>query len=123
MATTETHTPMMKQYLGIKADYPDTLVFYRMGDFYELFFEDAEKVSRILGITLTQRGTSNGAPIKMAGIPFHSIEPYLAKLVKIAPNRENLDGLSSVSGMSSKFAAVWTLNSVIAVRIGVPSAA
>lgn len=74
---------MMKQYLGIKADYPDTLVFYRMGDFYELFFEDAEKVSRILGITLTQRGTSNGAPIKMAGIPFHSIEPYLAKLVKI----------------------------------------
>ena len=83
MAATETHTPMMKQYLGIKADYPDTLVFYRMGDFYELFFEDAEKVSRILGITLTQRGTSNGTPIKMAGIPFHSIEPYLAKLVKI----------------------------------------
>ena len=75
MAATETHTPMMKQYLGIKADYPDTLVFYRMGDFYELFFEDAEKVSRILGITLTQRGTSNGAPIKMAGIPFYSIEP------------------------------------------------
>ncbi|WP_230409528.1 DNA mismatch repair protein MutS [Undibacterium fentianense] len=77
------HTPMMKQYLGIKADYPDTLVFYRMGDFYELFFEDAEKVSRILGITLTQRGTSNGTPIKMAGVPFHSIEPYLAKLVKL----------------------------------------
>ncbi|MBR7798440.1 DNA mismatch repair protein MutS [Undibacterium sp. FT137W] len=74
---------MMKQYLGIKADYPDTLVFYRMGDFYELFFEDAEKVSRILGITLTQRGTSNGTPIKMAGVPFHSIEPYLAKLVKL----------------------------------------
>ena len=84
MAATESnHTPMMKQYLGIKADYPDTLVFYRMGDFYELFFEDAEKVSRILGITLTQRGTSNGAPIKMAGVPFHSLEPYLAKLVKI----------------------------------------
>jgi DNA mismatch repair protein MutS len=84
MAVTETkHTPMMVQYLGLKADYPTTLVFYRMGDFYELFFEDAEKVSRILGITLTQRGTSNGAPIKMAGIPFHSLEPYLAKLIKL----------------------------------------
>ncbi len=77
------HTPMMVQYLRIKADHPDTLVFYRMGDFYELFFGDAEKVSRLLGITLTQRGTSNGEPIKMAGIPFHSLEPYLAKLVKI----------------------------------------
>ncbi len=78
----EKHTPMMQQYLRIKSDHPETLVFYRMGDFYELFFEDAEKVSRLLGITLTQRGTSNGAPIKMAGIPFHSLEPYLAKLVK-----------------------------------------
>ncbi|MFZ6747621.1 DNA mismatch repair protein MutS [Undibacterium sp. Ren11W] len=77
------HTPMMQQYLRIKADHPNTLVFYRMGDFYELFFGDAEKVSRLLGITLTQRGTSNGEPIKMAGIPFHSLEPYLAKLVKI----------------------------------------
>jgi DNA mismatch repair protein MutS len=77
------HTPMMRQYLAIKAEYPDTLVFYRMGDFYELFFEDAERVSRILGITLTQRGTSNGSPIKMAGIPYHSLEPYLVKLLKI----------------------------------------
>lgn len=80
---TDKHTPMMQQYLRIKADHPDTLVFYRMGDFYELFFGDAEKVSRLLGITLTQRGTSNGEPIKMAGIPFHSLEPYLAKLVKV----------------------------------------
>ncbi|GGC90471.1 DNA mismatch repair protein MutS [Undibacterium terreum] len=84
MATSESnHTPMMAQYLGIKADYPETLVFYRMGDFYELFYEDAEKVSRILGITLTQRGSSAGVPIKMAGVPFHSLEPYLAKLVKL----------------------------------------
>ncbi|MDE2431098.1 MAG: DNA mismatch repair protein MutS, partial [Burkholderiales bacterium] len=74
---------MMQQYLRIKADYPETLVFYRMGDFYELFFDDAEKVSRLLGITLTQRGSSAGEPIKMAGVPFHSLEPYLAKLVKI----------------------------------------
>ncbi|MBI3284530.1 MAG: DNA mismatch repair protein MutS [Burkholderiales bacterium] len=77
------HTPMMQQYLRIKADHPDTLVFYRMGDFYELFFSDAEKVARLLGITLTQRGSSGGEPIKMAGVPFHSLEQYLAKLVKL----------------------------------------
>jgi DNA mismatch repair protein MutS len=79
----EKHTPMMQQYLRIKADYPTMLVFYRMGDFYELFFEDAEKASRILGITLTARGSSGGNPIKMAGVPFHSLDPYLAKLVKL----------------------------------------
>jgi DNA mismatch repair protein MutS len=76
-------TPMMQQYLSIKADYPTMLVFYRMGDFYELFFEDAEKAARILGITLTARGSSGGNPIKMAGVPFHSLDPYLAKLVKL----------------------------------------
>lgn len=77
------HTPMMQQYLRIKAEHPTTLVFYRMGDFYELFFDDAEKASRLLGITLTARGTSNGNPIKMAGIPFHAADQYLAKLVKL----------------------------------------
>ena len=77
------HTPMMQQYLRIKADHPNTLVFYRMGDFYELFLEDAEKAARILGITLTQRGASNGNPIKMAGVPFHSADQYLAKLIKL----------------------------------------
>jgi len=80
---TEKLTPMMQQYLSIKADYPSMLVFYRMGDFYELFFEDAEKASRILGITLTARGSAGGNPIKMAGVPFHSLDPYLAKLVKL----------------------------------------
>ncbi|HJV82140.1 DNA mismatch repair protein MutS [Noviherbaspirillum sp.] len=79
----EKHTPMMQQYLRIKADHPDTLVFYRMGDFYELFFDDAERAARMLGITLTQRGASNGSPIKMAGVPFHSVEQYLAKLIKL----------------------------------------
>ncbi len=79
----EKHTPMMQQYLRIKADYPDLLLFYRMGDFYELFFDDAEKASRLLGITLTQRGASNGTPIKMAGVPFHSVDQHLAKLVKL----------------------------------------
>jgi len=77
------HTPMMRQYLAIKAEYPDTLVLYRMGDFYEVFFGDAEKASRLLGITLTRRGATNGEPIQMAGVPFHSLEGYLAKLIKL----------------------------------------
>ncbi len=77
------HTPMMQQYLRIKADHPDRLLFYRMGDFYELFFEDAEKAALLLNITLTQRGQSNGQPIRMAGVPFHAVDQYLAKLVKL----------------------------------------
>jgi DNA mismatch repair protein MutS len=79
----EKQTPMMEQYLRIKAQHPDMLLFYRMGDFYELFHEDAVRASRLLDITLTQRGASNGQPIKMAGFPFHSAEPYLARLVKL----------------------------------------
>jgi DNA mismatch repair protein MutS len=74
---------MMQQYLRIKADHPGTLVFYRMGDFYELFFDDAEKAARLLDLTLTQRGASAGNPIKMAGVPHHAVEQYLAKLVKL----------------------------------------
>ncbi len=77
------HTPMMRQYLRIKADYPDTLLFYRMGDFYELFYEDAHRAAQLLNITLTTRGQSAGAPIPMAGVPFHAVEGYLAKLVKL----------------------------------------
>ncbi|MDR2690176.1 MAG: DNA mismatch repair protein MutS, partial [Azoarcus sp.] len=77
------HTPMMQQYLRIKEQYPDTLLFYRMGDFYELFFADAEKAARLLDITLTTRGQSAGQPIKMAGVPFHAIEQYLTRLVKL----------------------------------------
>lgn len=79
----EKHTPMMIQYLRIKADHPDTLLFYRMGDFYELFHDDAEKAARLLDITLTSRGQSGGVPIRMAGIPFHSVDQYLIKLVKL----------------------------------------
>jgi len=78
----ENDTPMMQQYKGIKAQFPDTLVFYRMGDFYELFFDDAHKASELLGITLTHRGHSAGQPIAMAGVPYHSAEGYLAKLLK-----------------------------------------
>lgn len=79
----ENQTPMMRQYLTIKAQNPDMLLFFRMGDFYELFFEDAEKAARLLGITLTHRGKSNGEPIKMAGVPYHAAEQYLAKLAKL----------------------------------------
>ncbi len=76
------HTPMMAQYLRLKADFPGTLLFYRMGDFYELFWEDAEKAARLLDITLTRRGQSAGRPVTMAGVPFHAMEAYLARLLK-----------------------------------------
>ncbi len=75
-------TPMMQQYLRLKADYPETIMFYRMGDFYEVFFGDAEKASELLGITLTARGKNGDNPVPMAGVPFHSAEQYVAKLVK-----------------------------------------
>jgi DNA mismatch repair protein MutS len=78
----KSHTPMMQQYLRIKADYPDTLLFYRMGDFYELFFADAQKVARLLDITLTARGQAGGNPIPMAGVPYHAAEGYIAKLLR-----------------------------------------
>jgi DNA mismatch repair protein MutS len=77
------HTPMMRQYLGIKAQHADKLLFYRMGDFYELFYDDAERAAGLLDITLTRRGESAGEPIKMAGVPHHAVEQYLAKLVRL----------------------------------------
>ena len=77
------HTPMMQQYLTIKANYPNELLLYRMGDFYELFYNDAIKASKLLDITLTSRGQSAGDPIPMAGVPFHAIENYIAKLIKV----------------------------------------
>jgi DNA mismatch repair protein MutS len=77
------HTPMMRQYLRIKAAHPGMLVFYRMGDFYELFFDDARRAAELLDITLTHRGKSAGEPIPMAGVPYHAAEGYLAKLVRL----------------------------------------
>jgi DNA mismatch repair protein MutS len=77
------HTPMMAQYLGLKADFPDTLLLYRMGDFYEVFYDDARKCNALLDITLTQRGQSAGQPVIMAGVPVHALESYLAKLIKL----------------------------------------
>ncbi len=79
---TPVHTPMMRQYLGVKSEYPDMLVFYRMGDFYELFYDDAKRAASLLDITLTSRGKSAGNAIPMAGVPYHAVEGYLAKLVK-----------------------------------------
>lgn len=77
------HTPMMQQYLRLKAQHPDVLLFYRMGDFYEMFFDDAQRAARLLDITLTHRGQSAGQPIPMAGVPYHAVEQYLARLVKL----------------------------------------
>jgi DNA mismatch repair protein MutS len=77
------HTPFMRQYLSAKAEHPDVLLFFRMGDFYELFYDDARKAARLLDITLTQRGQSAGAPIPMAGVPYHAAENYLARLVRL----------------------------------------
>ncbi len=77
------HTPLMAQYLRIKAEHPDTLVFFRMGDFYELFYDDARKAHRLLDITLTTRGASAGHPVVMAGVPVHAVEAYLGRLIKL----------------------------------------
>ncbi|RUO41171.1 DNA mismatch repair protein MutS [Pseudidiomarina aestuarii] len=77
------HTPMMQQYLRIKAEHPDTLLFYRMGDFYELFYADAQRAAQLLDISLTKRGASNGQPIPMAGVPYHAAEGYLARLLQL----------------------------------------
>jgi DNA mismatch repair protein MutS len=77
------HTPMMRQYLKLKAENPDILLFYRMGDFYEMFYDDAKRGSQLLDISLTKRGSSNGEPIPMAGVPYHAVESYLAKLISL----------------------------------------
>lgn len=92
------HTPMMQHYLEIKSQYPDMLVFYRMGDFYELFFNDAINASSLLGITLTSRGQSAGNPIKMAGMPFHAVSQYISKLVKLGKSIVIVDQVGEVTG-------------------------
>jgi len=89
---------MMQQYHLLKADYPDTLLFYRMGDFYELFHADAEKAARLLDITLTSRGQSAGEPIRMCGVPFHSVEGYLAKLIKLGESAAICEQMGEATG-------------------------
>ncbi len=98
MADLSQHTPMIAQYLGLKADFPNTLLFYRMGDFYELFFEDAEKAARLMDITLTQRGQSAGQPVVMAGVPFHSVDNYLSKLIKLGESVAICEQVGEVGG-------------------------
>ncbi|MCW8174585.1 DNA mismatch repair protein MutS [Verminephrobacter aporrectodeae] len=93
----EHHTPMMQQYLALKAGYPETLVLYRMGDFYELFYADAEKAARLLGIALTQRGQSGGQPVVMAGVPFHALENYLARLIRMGESVAIAEQVSEVT--------------------------
>src|SRR5210317_1838357 len=77
------HTPLMQQYFRIKSEFPDTLLLFRMGDFYEVFYDDARRAARLLDITLTTRGESGGAPIPMAGVPYHALDNYLARLVRL----------------------------------------
>ena len=95
---TAAHTPMMQQYLGLKAEYPDTLLFYRMGDFYEMFYADAEKAAHLLDITLTTRGQSAGQPIPMAGVPFHSMENYLGRLIRLGESVAICEQVSAPNG-------------------------
>lgn len=93
-----TLTPMMQQYMSMKVLHPHSLMFYRMGDFYELFFEDAHKAAKILGITLTHRGKANGEPIPMAGVPYHAAEGYIARLVKKGENVVICEQIGEVTG-------------------------
>jgi DNA mismatch repair protein MutS len=98
MIDLSTHTPMMQQYLKVKQEYAHALLFYRMGDFYELFFNDAQRASKLLGITLTHRGKSNGEPIPMAGVPYHAAEGYLARLVKAGETVAICEQVGEVTG-------------------------
>ncbi len=111
------HTPMMQQYLGLKAECPDALLFYRMGDFYELFYEDAQKASTLLGITLTSRGYSAGEPIPMAGVPVHSVDGYLGKLValgeKIAIGEQIADPATSKGPVERAIVRVLTPGTIV----------
>ncbi|MGB5607367.1 MAG: DNA mismatch repair protein MutS [Gammaproteobacteria bacterium] len=97
-AASAAHTPMMKQYLNIKSEHPDILLFYRMGDFYELFYSDARRAARLLDITLTSRGQSAGAPIPMAGVPVHAIDQYLGRLVQQGESVAICEQVGAVTG-------------------------
>jgi len=93
----KTHTPIIQQYLSIKSKYPDTFLFFRVGDFYEFFYEDAKDLSKILDISLTKRGYSNGSPIPMAGIPYHSLNLYISRLMKNGKSAAICEQINSVN--------------------------
>ncbi len=108
-------TPMMRQYLEIKQNYPDTLVFYRLGDFYELFYDDAKKIVSLLDLTLTHRGTNNGEPIPMAGVPFHAVDGYIARLIKVGQSVvicEQIGDPSKKGPMTRKISRIITPGTV-----------
>jgi DNA mismatch repair protein MutS len=119
------HTPMMQQYLALKAEYPDMLLFYRMGDFYEMFYADAERAAKLLDITLTTRGASAGQPIRMAGVPYHSVEQYLARLVKagesVAICEQVGDPATSKGPVERKVARVVTPGTITDAALLAPS--
>ena len=98
MVDVSQHTPMMQQYLKVKMEHQHALLFYRMGDFYELFFDDARKAAKLLGITLTHRGKTNGEPIPMAGVPYHAADGYLARLVKAGQTVAICEQVGEVTG-------------------------
>jgi len=105
------HTPMMQQYLRIKAEHPDILLFYRMGDFYELFYEDARRAAALLNITLTARGQSAGAPIPMAGVPFHAVDSYLARLVRKGESVAICEQMGDPAASKGRLSARWCASS------------
>ena len=110
-------TPMLRQFLDIKGSYPDSILFFRMGDFYEMFFEDAKVASRILGITLTSRGTHNGRKVPMCGVPHHSSRSYVAKLInhglKVAICEQTEDPKESKGIVKREVVRVATPGSVV----------
>ena len=95
---TPKHTPLMTQYFRIKAEFPETLVLFRMGDFDEVFYDDAKKAARLLDITLTTRGESGGKPIPMAGVPYHALDNYLARLVRLGESAAICEQVSEPTG-------------------------
>ena len=105
------HTPLMKQFFAAKAEHPDVLLFFRMGDFYELFYDDARKAARLLDITLTQRGSSGGAPIPMAGVPHHSAESYLARLVALGESVAICEQIGDPAASKGLVNARWCASS------------
>lgn len=111
------HTPVIQQYLGFKSQYPDKLLFFRMGDFYELFYEDAQKAARLLDITLTKRGQSAGKPIPMAGVPFHAVDTYLSRLIRMGESvvicEQTGDPLKSKGPVERKVVRIITPGTVI----------
>ncbi|MEO6065364.1 MAG: DNA mismatch repair protein MutS, partial [Lysobacterales bacterium] len=106
----------MRQYLGAKSEFPETLLLFRMGDFYELFYDDARRIAKLLGLTLTQRGASAGAPIPMAGVPVHAVEGYLARLLRagesVAICEQVGDPLESKGPMQRRVTRVLTPGTV-----------